>query len=128
MRAGVSFGGQADAHLGVLITATLAIHNVPEGFAVSVVLVSRGMSVLGAALWSIATSLPQPLMALVAFHFVDTFEPMQPMGLGFAAGAMLHVAWMELFAESFEACGLATTAAAGALSGGAMWMCHEHLM
>ena len=59
MRAGVSFGGQADAHLGVLITATLAIHNVPEGFAVSVVLVSRGMSVLGAALWSIATSLPQ---------------------------------------------------------------------
>ena len=35
----------------MLITTTLAVHNVPEGFAVSIVLVSKGMSVWGAALW-----------------------------------------------------------------------------
>ena len=74
------------------------------------------------------TSVPQPLMAVVAYLFVDQFVYLQVGGLAFAAGAMLYVAWMELFAERLEACGLATTAAAGALSGGAMWMCHEHLM
>jgi len=63
---GVSFGGASPPQLGVLVTTTLAVHNVPEGFAVSVVLVSRGMSVLGAGLWSILTSLPQPLMAIAA--------------------------------------------------------------
>eukprot|EP00908_Phaeocystis_cordata_P007511 Transcript_18160.p1 GENE.Transcript_18160~~Transcript_18160.p1 ORF type:complete len:226 (+),score=95.74 Transcript_18160:323-1000(+) len=125
---GVSFGGQAGAHLGIMISTTLAIHNVPEGFAVAVVLVSRGMSVLGAALWSITTSLPQPLMALLAFRFVDTFEPIQPAGLGFAAGAMLYVAWMELLAEAHEACGLLATAATSLAAGSFMWLCHEHLL
>ena len=57
---------------------------------------------LGAALWAVTTSLPQPLMALLAFRFVDTFEPIQPAGLGFAAGAMLYVAWVELLSEARE--------------------------
>jgi len=124
----VSFGGNAGSHLGMLITTTLAVHNVPEGFAVSVVLVSRGMSVMGAALWSVTTSLPQPLMALIAFQFVDTFQPLQAAGLGFAAGAMLFVAWMELFAEAMEACGLLATASVGVLAGSVMWFVHENLM
>jgi len=125
---GVSFGGQAGSHLGMMISTTLAIHNVPEGFAVAVVLVSRGMSVLGATLWCITTSLPQPLMAWLAFRFVDTFEPIQPVGLGFAAGAMLYVAWAELFAEATEACGLKATVAAGLFAGSTMWLCHEYLL
>jgi len=39
---GVSFGGSSPPQLGMLVTTTLAVHNVPEGFAVSVVLVRRG--------------------------------------------------------------------------------------
>jgi len=125
---GVSFGEKTKESLGMLVTTTLAVHNVPEGFAVSVVLVSKGMSVWGAALWSVMTSVPQPLMAIAAFLFVDAFVLVQPMGLGFAAGAMLWVAWMELFIEAHEACGLMSTATTGLASAVAMGLCHSYLM
>jgi hypothetical protein len=53
---GVSFGSQTSgAEFGVLIAATLAIHNVPEGLAVALVLVPRGETPSGAALWAILT-------------------------------------------------------------------------
>ena len=125
---GVSFGGRTASHLGMLVTTTLAVHNVPEGFAVSSVLVSKGMSVWGASLWSIFTSIPQPIMALAAFRFVDAFVLILPMGLGFAAGAMLWVAWLELFIESYEACGLLATCSTGVASAALMTWVNAHLI
>jgi len=58
---GVSFGGGID--LGLFITLAIAVHNIPEGLAISLVLVPRGVSWSRAALWSVVSSLPQPLMA-----------------------------------------------------------------
>jgi zinc transporter ZupT len=91
---GVSFGG--GAALGVFITVAIAVHNVPEGLAISLVLVPRGSSVLGAAWWSVFSSLPQPLLAVPAFLFVEAFLPLLPVGLGFAAGAMAWLVLVEL--------------------------------
>jgi zinc transporter ZupT len=97
---GVSFGdGQA---LGELITAAIAIHNIPEGVAISLVLIPRGTSVLRAGWWSIFSSLPQPLMAVPAFLFVEAFQPILPVGLGFAAGAMLWMVFSELVPDALE--------------------------
>jgi zinc transporter ZupT len=59
---GVSFGGTGE--LGVFITTAIAIHNIPEGLAICLVLIPSGTSVAKASLWSIFTSLPQPLMAV----------------------------------------------------------------
>lgn len=84
---GVAFGGGPE--LGVFIALAIAIQNIPEGLAISLVLVPRGVGVAGAALWSVFSSLPQPLMAVPAFVFVETFEALLPYGLGFAAGAMV---------------------------------------
>ena len=88
---GVSYGG--GEALGVFITIAIAVHNIPEGLAISLVLVPRGTRVATAAAWSVFSSLPQPLMAVPAFLFVETFSAVLPLGLGFAAGAM---AWMVL--------------------------------
>ena len=88
---GVSFAGEES--LGILIAIAIAIHNVPEGVAVSLALVPFGVSPMKAAGWSIFSSLPQPLMAVPAYLAVQTFEPLLPAGLGFAAGAMT---WMVL--------------------------------
>jgi len=125
---GASFGGMTGNELGMLVTTTLAVHNVPEGFAISTVLVSKGMSPWGASLWSIFTSIPQPLMAIAAYSCVDAFVIIQPIGLGFAAGAMLWVAWLELFVESYEACGLLSTSAVGVTSASLMSVCHAYLI
>jgi zinc transporter ZupT len=97
---GVSFGGGVE--LGLFITLAIAVHNIPEGLAISLVLVPRGVSWTRAALWSVISSLPQPLMAVPAFVFVETFEPLLPYGLGFAAGAMVWMVFSELVPDALK--------------------------
>jgi zinc transporter ZupT len=97
---GVAFGGEQT--LGVLIAVAIAVHNIPEGLAISLVLVPRGTSVRAAAAWSVFSSLPQPLMAVPAFLFVESFTGFLPVGLGFAAGAMLWLVVAELVPEALE--------------------------
>jgi len=86
----------------VAITAAIAVHNIPEGLAISAVLRPRGTSVLGCAGWSIFSSLPQPLMAVPAFLFVEAFRPALPYGIGFAAGAMVYMVLQELLPDAYE--------------------------
>jgi zinc transporter ZupT len=96
---GASFGG--GMALATLITAAIAVHNIPEGLAISAVLRPRGVSVIGCAGWSIFSSLPQPLMAVPAYLFVDAFTPALPYGIGFAAGAMVLMVFLELLPEAY---------------------------
>jgi len=56
---GVSFAGSKGFSQGLLVTIAIAVHNIPEGLAVSMVLSSRGVSPQKAMIWSIITSLPQ---------------------------------------------------------------------
>jgi zinc transporter, ZIP family len=97
---GVSFGG--GAALGLFITLAIAAQNIPEGLATSLVLIPRGTSVVRAALWSIFSSLPQPIVAVPAFLFVETFQPVLPIGLGFAAGAMIWMVFAGLMPDAFD--------------------------
>jgi ZIP family zinc transporter len=115
---GVAFG--AGEELGIAIAIAIAVHNIPEGLAISLVLVPRGASVKSAAGWSVFSSLPQPLMAVPAFLLVATFEPFLPVGLGFAAGAMLWLVVSELLPEAMRETRLSTVVAAVAGSAAAM--------
>ncbi len=98
---GVSFGGGES--LGVAITVALAIHNIPEGLAISAVMRPRGASLWACAGWSVFSSLPQPLMAVPAFLLVDAVRPALPFGLGFAAGAMVYMVLIEILPEAYDA-------------------------
>jgi len=97
---GVAFGG--GGQLGLFTTAVIALQNIPEGLAISLLVVPRGGSVKRAAWSSIFSSLPQPLLAVPAFLFVTLFRPLLPIGLGLAAGAMLWMTVRELLPDAFS--------------------------
>lgn len=111
---GVAFASASGHKFGVFITATLAVHNIPEGLAIALVLIPRKVHVIDTAVWSVFTSLPQPLMAVLAFHFTQQMIALLPLGLGFAAGAMIWVSLFDLYPEAKETLGgkvaLVTTA------------------
>lgn len=115
---GVSFGSTVS--FGIFMSVAIAVHNVPEGLAISLSMVPRGVPVWRAAWWSVFSSLPQPLMAVPAFLFVSIFEPFLPVGLGLAAGAMIWMAQSELVPDAIEQAPKEQVATALTLAGIAM--------
>jgi ZIP family zinc transporter len=106
---------------GLVIAIAIAVHNIPEGLAISLVLVPRGATVWAAAGWSIFSSLPQPLLALPSFLFVEAFDAMLPAALGFAAGAMIWMLGRELLPEAVNHAPKRQVFAIVALTAGAMF-------
>jgi zinc transporter ZupT len=85
------------------------------------VLIPRGTSVVKASIWSIFTSLPQPLMAVPAYAFVLAFDPFLPIGLGLAAGAMIWMVFAELVPDALKHATSASVGIAVALAMTALW-------
>jgi len=97
---GAAFGDTST--FGLLIAVAIAVQNIPEGLAISLVLVPRGTPVRNAAGWSIFSSLPPPLLAVPAFLFVEQFSALLPAALGFAAGAMVWMVGRELLPDAWN--------------------------
>ncbi|KAH6558216.1 hypothetical protein KP509_1Z073300 [Ceratopteris richardii] len=113
---GVSFAGSRGLPQGVMVTIAIAVHNIPEGLAVSMVLASRGISARSAMLWSIFTSLPQPLVAVPAFVCAEAFQKFLPSCMGFAAGCMIWMVLAEVVPDSFKEAHPQQVASAATLS------------
>ena len=117
---GVSFSGRRGWAQGQLVTLAIGVHNIPEGMAVATVLASRGVPAWKCAAWAVVTSLPQPLLAVPAFLFVETFAGLLPFAMGFAAGCMVWITIAELIPDALEGADASTVATAVTLSAAAL--------
>ncbi|XP_047163955.1 putative zinc transporter At3g08650 [Vigna umbellata] len=113
---GVSFAGSKGFTQGLLVTLAIAVHNIPEGLAVSMVLASRGVSPQNAMLWSIITSLPQPIVAVPSFICADAFSKFLPFCTGFAAGCMIWMVIAEVLPDAFKEASASQVASSATLS------------
>ena len=106
---GVSFA-TGNLNFGLIMATAIAVHNIPEGIAVSLPLKRDGASTTKCALASILTSIPQPIMAVPSALLTWFFEPLLPVGLGFAGGAMIYLTISELIPDALEEGGKSLTA------------------
>ncbi|HEY4582791.1 MAG TPA: ZIP family metal transporter [Lysobacter sp.] len=107
--AGGETGGQA-------LTTGIAIQDIPEGLVVTLSLIAAGYRRRHAVLAGVASGLPEPVGALMAAGLVASMPFLLPVGLGFAAGAMLFVISHELIPESHRS-GHESFATAGLILG-----------
>ena len=85
---------------GVVMACAIALHNVPEGMAVSVPLISGGMPKWKAVLITASTGIPTILGALLGYLLGEIGPMGLTMSLGFASGAMLYVVFGEILPQS----------------------------
>jgi len=89
-------------NLGHYIALAIALHNIPEGLAVAVPLRASG-STINKCFWAaVLTSIPQPIAAVPAAYLTWLFQPLMPILMGFAAGAMIFLIILELVPEALH--------------------------
>ena len=91
------------AGLGLFVIVAIAAQNVPEGTSVAVPMAAAGAGPARQFWAAVATSLPQPVGAVIAFLLVEQITQLLPVSFGFAAGAMLSLIAVELVPQSFGA-------------------------
>ena len=89
-------------NLGNYIALAIALHNIPEGLAVAVPMRATGASIWRCFWAAFFTSLPQPIAAVPAAYVSWLFQPIMPILMGFAAGAMIFLVILELIPEALH--------------------------
>jgi ZIP family zinc transporter len=96
---GVSFGS-GEVQNGLALTAAISLQNMPEGLAVALPLVGLGYNKWKAVGIATLTGLVEPIGGLLGITMVTAFQPLLPIAMGFAAGAMLFVISEEIIPET----------------------------
>lgn len=96
---GVGFSG-GDVAAGMALTTGIAIQDIPEGLVVAIALMSTGYARGFSVAVGMASGLVEPLGAVAGAAIIASFPWLLPLGLGFAAGAMLFVVSHEIIPES----------------------------
>lgn len=108
--------------LGLILTLVIAIHNIPEGLAISIPLKSEGVSTWRCVGYSIFSSVPQPIAAVIVVLLIDLLRAYLPIGFGFAAGAMIALVALEMVPEGLEHGQVTSFVIGGGIGVIAMWL------
>ncbi len=117
---GVAFAA-GGSELGLPVAIAIGVQNVPEGFAAATPLIDAGYSRMTALGVAAATGLVEPPAALLGYGAAEASSAMLPLGLAFAAGAMVYVVVDELVPESHSR-GHERVATLGLIAGFAVMM------
>ncbi|MGP9822747.1 ZIP family metal transporter [Salinarimonas sp. NSM] len=112
---GVAFGGDTVAE-GVPLAVAIGLQNAPEGLSVALALAGLGYARRTALAVATATGAIEGVTGLLGVTVVTVSEPLLPIGLGFAAGAMLFVISHEIIPETHRS-GHQRLASAGLMIG-----------
>lgn len=99
---GMAFNGSEPIKLGTIMSAAIAIHNIPEGLMIALTMYPRGVGLFKCFIYAVLSSLPQPLAAVPSYFIGHIFWWTIPLGFGFAGGAMIYLTISEILPESLE--------------------------
>jgi ZIP family zinc transporter len=123
---GVGFGG-GDTANGMSLAFGIGLQNMPEGLAVALPLLGLGYSRLKAISIATMTGMVEPVGGLLGVGAVTVFHPILPLGMAFAAGAMLFVISDEIIPET-HAKGRSRMATFGIIIGFVIMMALDNLL
>lgn len=91
--------------LGIVMAATLAVHNIPEGVVLTSILTRRGANLSGAAAVAVGVNLNQVLLAALSFGVLGPLPGLLPWVAGFAVGTLMYRTLVELIPEAYQQAG-----------------------
>jgi zinc transporter, ZIP family len=109
------------AGLGAFVILAIAIQNIPEGTSVAIPMAASGFNRWQQFWAAVATSIPQPIGAVIAFLAVEEISGLLPISFGFAAGAMLALVAVEMAPEALRKDGRGIGIAGFVLGALVMW-------
>lgn len=98
----VGAGFSLSKEFGLFIAVAILLHNIPEGMATALPLCEGGMYRRDALRMSILSGLVEPLGALLAAGFLELFDGLLPGALAFAGGVMVFITLDELIPAARE--------------------------
>jgi zinc transporter, ZIP family len=87
---------------GILIALAIMLHNIPEGIATTLPLFKSGMNKWKAVRIALFSGLVEPVGAMAAALFLNTFQILVPASLAFAGGVMMFITLDELIPAARE--------------------------
>ncbi len=98
----VGAGYMHTPQFGIFIAFAIMLHNIPEGIATALPLYQSGMSKEKAFAVALLSGLAEPVGAMFAVIFLDSFRPMVPFSLALAGGVMMFITLDELIPTARE--------------------------